>query len=118
MVGTRVNLRFKKRVPCRLKLGQQQYSGLVLDVSRTGLFVQTSATPRSGDEIEVVLSQPKRNSGFALTARVVWQRRVPSPLRRLVEGGVGLEIRYAPESYFALLSEAALGLSTSRRGDV
>ena len=114
----RVEPRFKKRVPCRLKLGQQQYSGLVLDVSRTGLFVQTSAAPRSGEEIEVMLSRPARDSGFALTAKVVWQRRVPSPLRRLVEGGVGLEIRYAPESYFALLSEAALGLGTSGRGGV
>ena len=103
-------------MPCQLKLGQTQYSGLVLDVSRTGLFVQTRATPGSGEEIEVMLSRPARDSGFALTAKVVWQRRVPSQLRRLVEGGVGLEIRYAPESYFALLSEAALGLDTSGRG--
>ena len=112
----RVESRFKKRVPCQLKLGKRQYSGLVLDMSRTGLFVQTSAAPRSGEEIEVILSRPERDSGFALTAKVVWQRRVPAPLRRLVDGGVGLEIRYAPESYFALLSEAALGLSTSGRG--
>lgn len=113
----RVEPRFKKRVPCRIMLGKQQYSGLVLDVSRTGLFVQTSAAPVCGDEIEVTLTRPARDSGFALTARVVWQRRVPSQLRRLVEGGVGLEIRYAPESYFALLSEAALGLGTSGRGN-
>ncbi len=113
---TRVELRFKKRVPCRLKRGQKRYSGLVLDVSRTGLFVQTSAAPRCGDEVEVMLSRPQRDSGFALTARVMWQRRVPSELRRLVEGGVGLEIRYAPESYFALLSEAALGLDSPGRG--
>ena len=103
-------------MPCRLTLGQKQYSGLVLDVSRTGLFVQTSAAPSCGAEIEVMLTRPARDSGFALTARVVWQRRVPSQLRRLVEGGVGLEIRYAPESYFTLLSEAALGLGSPRRG--
>ena len=115
---TRVEPRFKKRVPCRLRLGKTQYSGLVLDVSRTGLFIQTNAAPRSGEEVEVMLSRPLRDSGFELTAKVVWQRRVPSQLRRLVEGGVGLEIRYAPESYFALLSEAALGLSASRRGGV
>ncbi len=51
---SRVDPRFKKRMSCRLKQEQRTYAGLVLDVSRTGLFVQTSAGAKPGDEVEVL----------------------------------------------------------------
>ncbi len=40
--------RFRKRMPCRLMQGPHRFAGLVLNVSRSGLFVQTSASPKIG----------------------------------------------------------------------
>ena len=111
---SRVDPRFKKRMSCKLKQEQRTYAGMVLDVSRTGLFVQTSAGAKPGDEVEVLLGSREQAAPVALTAEVVWQRKVPPQLRVVVEGGVGLKIRYAPELYYALLADAAQA-STARR---
>ena len=99
--------RFKKRVPCRVKQGPRRYAGIVLNISRMGLFVQTSAAPAIGAEIEVMLSQSAQAAPLAVTAEVVWRRRVPASLRYIAEGGLGLRIRNAPEPYYGLLAEAA-----------
>lgn len=110
MLDSEAESRFKKRVPCRLKQGPRQYAGVILNVSRTGLFVQTSALPGIGAEIEVTLSG--RTEAATLTAEVVWQRRVPAPLRSVAEGGIGLRIRHATEPYYGLLAEAAQKAAT------
>ncbi len=109
----RLDPRFKKRLSCRLKQ-ERTYAGMVLDLSRTGLFVQTSAGAKPGDEVEVLLGGRERDAPVTLTAEVVWQRKVPHQLRVVVEGGVGLKIRYAPEPYYAILADAAQG-ATGRR---
>jgi Tfp pilus assembly protein PilZ len=101
-----VEPRFRKRLSCRLKQKQRSYAGMVLDVSRTGLFVQTSAGAKPGDEVEVLLGSRSQPAPIALTAEVVWQRKVPPQLRVIGEGGVGLKICYAPEPYYALLADA------------
>jgi len=82
---------------------------MVLDVSRTGLFVQTSAAAKAGDEVEVLLRSREPETAIVLNAEVMWQREVPPQLRDAVEGGLGLQLRYAPEPYYVLLAEAAQG---------
>ena len=106
-MGKRPDPRFKKRVPCKLRRSQSSFSGLVLDVSRTGLFVQTSAAAKAGDEVEVMITRQNPAADFVVTTQVAWQRKVPAQLRSVVEGGLGLQIRYAPEPYYDLLAEAA-----------
>lgn len=87
---------------------------MVLDLSRQGLFIQTAVSARAGDEIEVVLSGSAQDPDVVLNARVVWQRKVPWQLRSTLQSGMGVQIRYASESYYALLAEAAA--NASRRG--
>ena len=106
---THAEPRFSKRIPCKLRRSWSTFSGLVLDVSRTGLFVQTHAGAKSGDEVEVMLSRREPEAAIVLSAQVVWQRVVPAQLRMVVAGGIGLQIRYAPERYYVLLAEAAQG---------
>jgi Tfp pilus assembly protein PilZ len=108
-VEARGEQRFKKRMSCKLRLGQQDHAGIVLDVSRQGLFVQTSATARVGDKVEVVLSRPERGTAIKLVAGVRWLRRVPTQLRSVVQAGIGLQISHAEEGYYALLAEALQG---------
>ena len=90
---------------CRLRLGQQDHSGIVLDLSRQGMFVQTSATARIGDKVEVVLSRPERGAAITLVAGVRWLRRVPTQLRSVAQAGIGLQISHAEEAYYTLLAE-------------
>jgi len=80
---------------------------LVLDVSRRGLFVQTSVAAKTGDEVEIMLSSGEQEADIVLNAEVRWQRRVPLQLRSALAGGIGLQIRYASESYYVLLAGAA-----------
>ncbi|MEC4687142.1 MAG: PilZ domain-containing protein, partial [Nitrospirota bacterium] len=115
IVDTLAEPRYGKRIPCKLSGSRSTFSGLVLDVSRTGLFVQTSAVAKAGDEVEVMLARREPEAAIVLDARVVWQRNVPRQLQSVVEGGLGLQIRYAPEPYYALLAEVAQGSAPIRR---
>ncbi len=107
MRATTAEPRFKKRIPCRLKQSSSTTSGVVLDVSRRGLFVQTAVSARPGTEVEIVLHPEGDTPEVVLNAQVVWQRKVPVQLRSTLRSGMGLEIRYASESYYAILAEAA-----------
>lgn len=109
MEAPRGEQRFKKRMSCKLRVGQQDHSGIVLDVSRQGMFVQTTATARVGDKVEVVLSRPEQAQAITLVAGVRWLRRVPTQLRSVVQAGIGLQISHAEEGYYALLAEALQG---------
>jgi Tfp pilus assembly protein PilZ len=110
----KVEPRFKKRVPCRLTRSESSFTGVVLDLSRRGLFVQTAASARPGDEVEVVLHGNEPGRDVVLNAQVVWQRKVPFQLRSSLQSGMGLQIRYASESYYSLLADAAGGSSPGR----
>ena len=104
--------RFKRRIPCRLNQSSRASSGVVLDLSRGGLFVQTAVSAKAGEDLEIVLHAPPGRTTWediVLNAQVVWQRKVPVQLRNSVQSGVGLKIRYASEGYYALLAETASG---------
>jgi Tfp pilus assembly protein PilZ len=113
-MDARAEPRFRRKTPCKLRHQQRHHSGMVLDISRTGLFVQTSATAQNGEEVEVTLSVARTTALITLAAQVVWQRRVPAQLRAAAEGGLGLRICYAPEGYYNLLVDAAQGSITRR----
>jgi Tfp pilus assembly protein PilZ len=102
-----VEPRFKKRIPCQIAASGRAASGVVLNVSRGGLFVQTAAGVEPGDAVEVELSLSASRPSIPLAARVVWTRSVAPHLRTVSRGGVGLRIASAPESYYALLAEVA-----------
>lgn len=104
---TRSEPRFKKRIPCKLRRDQSTFTGFVLDVSRTGLFVQTSVVAKAGDEVEITFSDRSHGASAVVSTQVAWHRHVPSQLRSAARGGLGLQIRYASEPYFVLLAEAA-----------
>ena len=81
----------------------------MLDVSRTGLFVKTSVVAKAGDEFEVLFRRREPEAAISLSTQVVWQRKVPPQLQSAVNGGLGLQIRHAPEPYYFLLAAAEQG---------
>jgi uncharacterized protein (TIGR02266 family) len=101
--------RFRKRVPCTLRSSSRAHSGMVLNLSRGGLFVQTSAHVPPGKHVSVELNIPGAESRIPVGARVVWRRIVAPQLRTVSHGGFGVRIQNAPEEYFRFLSGVVTG---------
>lgn len=108
--------RFKKRVPCDLVVAGSRHPGIVLNISRGGLFVQTSVAFRRGDWVTVDLNSKAEPEAIGLEAVVMWNRKVAAQLRGVRHGGVGLQIRNAGREYYDLLSMVAGDTGTTYRG--
>ena len=101
---TQAEPRFRKRLPCRLKVAGGSHSAMVLNVSRGGLFVQTGAGPPPGADVLVDLDVASRSDTVPIGGKVVWRRMVSPHLRSVSQGGVGVRIESAPEAYYSFLS--------------
>ena len=86
--------RFKKRVPCDLIVAGARHPGIVLNISRGGLYVQTSVVFQRGAWVAVDLNS-RVEQAIGLDAVVMWNRKVAAQLRGVRHGGVGLQIRNA-----------------------
>lgn len=101
----RKNDRTKKRLSCSLSVEGRQHPGVVLDISATGLFVQTGASPKPGARAEVECFVTGQAEPLALIASVARRQVVPAHLRGVAKGGLGLHIEQAPEEYYRYVSE-------------
>lgn len=107
--------RTRRRMACRLVVGSQRFSGVVLDLSSSGIFVQTTAKPDPREAVTVELNVPGRRDPIRLETEVARLFVVPAQLITVAQGGVGLRIRNAPEAFFELLGQLQLdGQEASR----
>jgi hypothetical protein len=98
--------RVKRRMTCELALAGREYRGIVLDLSETGIFVQTEATPAPSERLRIRLHAPD-GSEVELEATVARRQVAPPQLTTVVRGGLGLRVDRPPEAYFRLLGMAA-----------
>ena len=98
-------IRVRKRLPCDLAIASRRHSGIVLNISPGGLFVQTGADARFGTPIEIALNVPPWRTPIGVEAVVRWRRVVPLQLRSLARGGLGLQIQHAPANYYEYLQK-------------
>jgi hypothetical protein len=103
--------RKKRRIPCQLWVGEREHSALVLDLSPSGLFVQTHAKVQCGERLAVRLSY--EGAGLDLVVEVARTKPVPANLLTVAKGGIGVRIVSAPEEYFQLLDARLSERSTS-----
>jgi hypothetical protein len=94
---------------CRITSGGKVFSGVILDLSATGVFVQTSAKPRPGEGFALEISVPGQRAPLRLEAQVARVQVVPPSLLNVAHGGIGLRITNAPEGYFAFLAAVLPG---------
>jgi hypothetical protein len=97
--------RTKKRLACTLVIEGSRLAGIVLDISATGLFVQTSANPAPGTQLDVEIDIPGESKRPLLAARVARRKVVPPRLKSVVHAGLGLQIESAPEAFFGYLAQ-------------
>ena len=105
--------RSKQRLVCEIVVEGKSFPGIVRDLSRSGLFVQTRAKPETNSVVEVVFaagdaSQPE----IRLEAGVARQRDVQSGLQHSVPAGVGLEVLDPPETFFELVEAQSHAVET------
>ena len=97
--------RHKRRMTCELRYDGSKASGIVLDLSSSGLFVQTSARPAPNCIVVVHLEARGNAPVLDLRTRVARQKRVPPRLAGLDPPGLGLQILDAPDAYFKLVED-------------
>jgi hypothetical protein len=97
--------RSKKRMGCGVWVEKSRHAGIVLDISATGLFIQTSASPQLGALISVELVVPGSAAPLRIEGRVARKKVVPPQLVTVAQGGVGVRIESAPEDYYTLLAQ-------------
>lgn len=96
--------RISKRLPCAVRVAKRRYSGLVLNLSRGGVYVQTNAAASRGSSVTLELQVPDEKEGIALEGTVAWRKVVPGQLRQLAGGGFGCRIDNADERYYRVLA--------------
>ena len=84
---------------CEINVNGARSSGIVLDVSATGLFVQTNVKPSPGIVAMLRLSLPGEKEPVAMKARVARKKMVPPQLLAVAGGGVGFAITEPAEAY-------------------
>src|SRR5262245_50595923 len=88
--------RFRHRMVCQVELGGSRlYQGIVLNVSRSGLLVQTRAKippGRATGPLAVEFRSAASGESEKLSASVARQFSVPDQLVRLAAGGLGLQV--------------------------
>lgn len=106
MVGSKSTRadRTRRRLPCALFVDKRRHAGVVLDLSASGVFVQTSATPGTGERVTLECHLPGDPQPSRLETRVARRNLVPARLRTVAHGGLGLRIESAPETYYSFVA--------------
>jgi hypothetical protein len=94
--------RTRHRAPCAVTIGGRRHNGFLIDYSTSGMFIQTSASPKVGQRLDLELTL--RGERLPMHVEVVRRRSVPAQLRTLAGGGIGVRILSAPESFYALIA--------------
>jgi len=99
----RIFERKRRQMPCTLTLDGRNHGGLILDVSPGGLYIQSSAKMKPGDQVEIQMTIPGVAGRHRLQVEVVRKVVVPARLLKVARGGVGVRIINAPEAYYQFM---------------
>jgi len=94
--------RTTRHTSCELEVEGKSFTGVIIDLSATGLFVRTNAAPEPGTPVRVVIRRPG-GEVWEVDARVTRaiDRSSQSPTPRR---GLGLAILEAPHAYHVFVS--------------
>jgi Tfp pilus assembly protein PilZ len=104
MGETRSAKRHKWRLPCEILFDGGRQRSFVLDLSETGLFVQTGARMKPGARVQVRIALDGAAEPLLLDAFVARAKPVPAQLASVAHGGVGLQLHHPPKAYLDALA--------------
>lgn len=90
--------RAESRMLCRLRSGIRSHSGMVLDVSTNGVFIQTTASLSPGTPLSLTMYAPDARR-FVLEGEVARVVVAPTGLKAGAGCGLGVVLRDAPKAY-------------------
>jgi hypothetical protein len=105
----RIFERKRRQMPCTLTLDGRNHGGLILDVSPGGLFIQSSAKVKPGDQLEIQTTLPGVEGRVRMQVEVVRKVIVPAQLLKVARGGVGVRIINAPEGFYQFVDALGIG---------
>ena len=97
--------RKKRRIPCSLWVGTREHNALVLDLSPTGLFIQTHSRTQRGERLRVQIHEVVT---MELVVEVARTKHVPPNLLAATKGGIGVRVVSAPEEYYQFLRDIGI----------
>lgn len=97
----RQRLRFKRRYIVRFGREKADTTGVILNLSRSGLFIAANSTFKPGNQL--LLDFQVDGVDYNLEGVVRWARQAPPSLIRQIPSGMGIEILSPPESYLRLV---------------
>ncbi len=110
---TAIAPRYRRRLTCGLRFGSERKPAVVLNLSTSGVFVQTSLRPPRGDRVVLDLSLPgggpQSEQRIELGGDVVWRSEVAARFSSVSAGGVGIHLRQPPSAYLDFVRTLAPG---------
>ena len=91
-VDKRRNPRHGRRITCELWIKGVRHTGIVKDISRGGLFVQTRATAPRGTELTLVIAAGEGHTEIRVAGRVARSDRIRAQLSVQSVAGMGIEV--------------------------
>jgi Tfp pilus assembly protein PilZ len=98
--------RAKKRFSCTIVSEGRRYSAVIINISATGVFVQTSAKVDIGSVVQLEMHIPGCDEPVLADAQVARQKVVPHELRSVEKGGLGLRIILPPPEFLEYYASA------------
>jgi Tfp pilus assembly protein PilZ len=112
----RVAKRHKWRLACEVVCEGRSQRAIVIDLSQTGVFVQTGTRLPPGANVDVRLMLTDAAEPILLRAKVARNKQVPPQLTSVARGGVGLKIVDAPNAYYETIASLEGGDSRRQTG--
>ncbi len=98
----RIRTRYRRRYIVRFGRETASCTGMILNLSTTGLFLASTSIYRPGNQL--LLDFRVGGIPYTLEAVVRWARQAPPSLVRQVPSGMGIEIISPPEAYLKLVA--------------
>lgn len=108
--------RYKRRLTVDLDLGGQCLRAFVIDLSSSGMFVQTNQSISPGTVVAVRFAPTSTNPMMIVRAVVARRRAVPAHLRAIAASGLGLEILEAPPEYQSVVLPPLEAVARGEKG--
>lgn len=85
-------------------LEKPDHVGFTVDVTSLGIFIKSSFVFTPGSRLKIELTLPDETV-IQCSGVVVWAKRVPPALGRLVKHGMGIHLLQATEKYVAFVDK-------------